>query len=64
MPTPSKPGWKTTEFWMILAAGVAVTLQGLLPAESAGAQITAAIVAGLAALGYTASRTWVKLTDD
>ncbi len=60
----TKPGWKTTEFWMLLAAGIAVTVQSLLPVGTPGEKITTAIVAGLAALGYTAARTWCKVVDD
>ncbi len=59
MPQPTKPGWQTSEFWLTVAAAVAVALQGLL-AETPGAQIAAAVVAGLAALGYTACRTAAK----
>ena len=54
MPTP---GYKTTEFWLTLLATVAVTVQGFLAVDSPEAKIAAVIVAGLAALGYTAART-------
>jgi hypothetical protein len=57
------PGWKTSEFWLTLAATVAVTLQGLLAVDSPGAKIAAAIAAGLAAIGYTAARTIVKVGE-
>ena len=55
-----KPGYQTTEFWLCLAAGVAATLQGLLIEGSPAAQVVTAIVAALAAIGYTAGRARVK----
>lgn len=60
---PDKPGWKTTEFWLTLVAtiGVAILNVGLLPDGSIAVKITMAIVAALAALGYTAGRTYVKI---
>jgi hypothetical protein len=57
------PGYKTTEFWLTLAATIAVTLQGLLAVDSPGAKIAAAVAAGLAAIGYTAARTITKVAE-
>lgn len=55
-----KPGYKTTEFWLTAIAVLAATAVNVLPTESAAAQVATAIVAGLAAIGYTASRAKVK----
>lgn len=63
-PTPVKPGWQTTEFWLaavveviglLLASGV-VTLGD----ESTIARVIGAAIAVLAAFGYTVSRTKLK----
>lgn len=58
-----KPGWKTSEFWLCLAAGTAATLQGLLVADSPAARVVAALVAALAAIGYTAGRAMEKTAE-
>jgi hypothetical protein len=60
-PKPTR-GIKTTEFWLSLAAVVGgfILSSGLLVEGGTAATITGAIVAGLAALGYTASRGKVK----
>jgi len=60
---PVKPGWKTTEFWLCLAAGVAATLQGLVAADSPAAAILTALIAALAALGYTCVRAGAKIAQ-
>ena len=61
----TKPGYKTTEFWLSLLA----TLLGFLLASGAMDQVAAdswiarivgGLVAVLASLGYTASRAKVK----
>mgnify|MGYP006295731821 CR=1 FL=1 len=61
----TKPGYKTTEFWLSLLA----TLLGFLlasgvmdavPQESWIARIVGGLVAVLASLGYSASRAKVK----
>ena len=61
----TKPGYKTTEFWLSLLA----TLLGFLlasgvmdavPAESWIAKLIGGVVAVLATLGYSASRAKVK----
>jgi len=54
---PIKPGYKTTEFWVVILAALAAGLEGLtgiLPAQTA--TIVAAIVAGL----YAVSRGLTK----
>jgi hypothetical protein len=67
-PVAGKPGYKTTEFWLSLAA----TLLGVLlasgamdnaPADSAWSKIIGGAVAVLASLGYSASRAKVKSTE-
>jgi len=57
-----KAGYKTSEFWLSLAAVIigAVSSSGLLPAMSKESQIAGIITAVLASLGYTASRTIAK----
>jgi len=60
-----KPGYKTTEFWLSLAATLLGFLMasGLLdavPAESWINKLVGGIVTVLAALGYSASRAKVK----
>ena len=63
--TTTKPGYKTTEFWLSLLA----TLLGFLlasgvmdavPEESWIAKLIGGVVAVLATLGYSASRAKVK----
>jgi len=51
-----RTGWKTTEFWLSLAAAVVGVLAsyGVIPEGSAWETV-------LAALGYTVSRTIVKM---
>lgn len=53
-----KSGWKTTEFWLSLAAAVVGSLlaAGAFPAESPWARALGALAASLAAVGYSASR--------
>lgn len=58
-----KPGWKTTEFWLTVAASVV----SFVLASGVGG--TAATVAGiaatvLAALGYQVARKEVKVSDN
>jgi len=64
----TKPGYKTTEFWLSLLA----TLLGFLlasgvmdavPEESWIAKLIGGVVAVLATLGYSASRAKVKSTS-
>lgn len=60
-PAPVKPGYKTTEFWLSLAA----TILSALFASGALTNNTALAIAGMAAtvltaLGYKVSRAMVK----
>lgn len=59
-----KPGYKTTEFWLSLAAVVvgAIMSSGLLDIidGSVDDQIVGIIATILGALGYTVTRGWTK----
>ncbi len=58
-------GFTTSEFWLSTIATVAGILlaSGALPEGGTAAQITGGILAVLASLGYTASRTSLKKQD-
>ena len=58
----SKPGYKTTEFWLSFAALVvgASFASGVVPTESTGEKLLGLAATVLTALGYTVSRTMVK----
>lgn len=60
-----KPGYKTTEFWLSLAAVLvgAVAASGVIPAETVWERIVGLIVSALAALGYTGARLALKKAD-
>lgn len=68
MPNNTKPGYKTTEFWVALATGVTgilATLGVITPEAAQGTsgavgQIAGGVLAGLAALGYGVSRGLAK----
>ncbi len=51
-----KPGWKTSEFWVTLAAQVVATCLVAFGQET----LAAAILSGVAALGYNISRGQAK----
>jgi predicted tellurium resistance membrane protein TerC len=59
---PPKPGFKTTEFWISLAAVVvgSVVASGAVPVGSVWERIVGLAVAALAALGYTGARLTLK----
>lgn len=61
-PAPVKPGWKTTEYWLTKAAMIlgALLASGILGDGSTAQRVAGAVVALLAQLGYTTSRTLVK----
>ena len=61
--TKQKPGWKSTEFWLSLAAVVcgALVAGDVVTATSTVGKAIGTIVSVLGALGYTASRTSVKV---
>ena len=60
----TKPGWKTTEFWMTSIVALASLLWGadVLDPEAAGTanKIFGFVVAALGAVGYTVSRGLAK----
>jgi len=60
--TPAKAGFKTSEFWMSSVATVLgiVLASGAVPEGGTVGQIIGGVLALLANLGYTASRTQVK----
>ena len=60
------PGWKTTEFWLSLLAAVIglVSMSGAIPAGTGLEQVVGQVITILAALGYTVSRTVVKVNDE
>lgn len=60
-----KDGKKSTEFWLTIAATLIAALlsSGVLPEGSLWVKIAGAAAAVLGALGYTASRTLVKVAD-
>lgn len=58
----TKPGYKTTEFWMSLIAVAigAVQASGVVPMEGPWGQVMGMITAALVALGYTGARLSMK----
>ena len=62
----STPGIKTTEFALtVVAVAVGALLSsGLLPAGGVAVKIVGLVVSTLATLGYTASRTCVKMSEN
>ena len=61
-PTEVKPGYKTTEFWLSVAATIvgAAFASGFFPTESSGDKILGLAALVLSSMGYTVSRTFVK----
>ena len=57
-----RPGYKTTEFWISLAAVIicSVVASGIVPADSVWERIIGLVVSALAALGYTGARLYIK----
>lgn len=58
----TRPGYKTTEFWLKLIAMVltACYASGLIPTQGKVAAIVAIVATMLGALGYTVARTMAK----
>lgn len=58
----SKPGYKTTEFWLSLAAVLvgAIQASGFVPNEGIWGQMLGTITVALVSLGYTGARLSVK----
>lgn len=61
-PAPPKPGYKTTEFYMKLAAILltAFYASGVIPIDGTWMKVAAIAATMLGALGYTVSRTMIK----
>ena len=57
-----RPWYKTTEFWISLAAVIigSVVASGIVPADSVWERIIGLVVSALAALGYTGARLSIK----
>ena len=60
-----KPGWKTSEFWLSLAATVVglLTAAGVVVEGSTLAKIVGLVAGLLGALGYTVVRGAIKNTE-
>lgn len=58
----TKPGYKTTEFWLSAAASVCGLLMasGVFQAGGSWDKVVGLVVSALAAMGYAASRGSVK----
>ena len=65
MADPKKPGWKTTEFWLTLAASTLSTmyLLGVIGDASAVGKVAAVIALALTNAGYTVSRGKLKAAN-
>jgi hypothetical protein len=63
--TVKKPGYKSTEFYMSMAAVVlgAVASSGILDESDGLTKVVGLIMAALVALGYTGSRLTLKKLD-
>lgn len=63
--SPVKPGWQTTEFWLATAAKVLGVLfaSGVLGTGTVAERIAGIAAALLAQLGYTVSRSIVKVAS-
>lgn len=61
-PPAVKPGFRTTEFWLKLAAIALTALfaSGAIPTTGTATTVTAIAATMLGALGYTVSRTLAK----
>lgn len=58
----TKPGYKTTEFWLTLVYALlsSLVVSGVIPSESEGFKFAVAITEMLAILGYGMGRTFSK----
>jgi UDP-N-acetylmuramyl pentapeptide phosphotransferase/UDP-N-acetylglucosamine-1-phosphate transferase len=64
-PVTKKPGYKSTEFYMSMAAVVigAIASSGILDGSDGLTKIVGLIMTALVALGYTGSRLTIKKLD-
>lgn len=60
-----KPGYKTTEFWLSLAAIIvgALIASGVIPTDSSWMKLLGMASSVLATLGYTGARVLTKGTE-
>lgn len=60
-----KPGYKTTEFWLSLAAAVVggCVAAEVIPAEGPWMQVVGLVSSALVALGYTGARLNLKKAE-
>jgi hypothetical protein len=65
MSDASKPGYRTSEFWLGLAAALLTTLfaSGAIPTGSTAGKIAAIAATVLTTLGYTVARANVKAAN-
>lgn len=58
----TKPGYKTTEFWLSFAAVIvgAIQASGIVPSEGPWNQVLGMAISALVALGYTGARMAMK----
>lgn len=64
-PATPKPGWRTSEFWLHLAAIIvsALIASGVIPTSGTAAQVVAIIATVLSSLGYTVVRSQIKIAS-
>jgi hypothetical protein len=62
VPTAVTPGYKTTEFWLHLAALLLTALfaSGVIPTSGTAAQVAAIAASLLGSVGYSVGRSMVK----
>lgn len=58
----TKPGWKTTEFWLTAAAALLglAWASGFVPVDSTLDRVLGLVASALASLGYSVSRGLAK----
>jgi len=61
-----KPGYKTTEFWLTLAAILvgALLASGVLPTDGTWVKVVGMAASILGALGYQVTRSFTKHSDN
>lgn len=62
MADPQKPGYRTSEFWLALAAMLlsALFASGAIPTDGPANAVAGIVASVLTALGYTVTRTGIK----
>jgi hypothetical protein len=62
----TKSGYKTTEFWLAIAATMlaALAASGVIAGDSGLAKVIAILSAALASMGYSGSRAFAKGSTD